>query len=272
MAEPPPGREVPPWVLNIKNRSTAAEGLLGAFNRRARRYRKRLWSRREPGFEGVRMVSEGDSWFQYPVRLHDVVDHLFDRPDFNIYSLGYAGDWMANIVRHHEYSAALADHTPDVFLLSGGGNDLVGKGRLAQILEPYAAGQTPSDYLGPRFESVLADLERLHRFVFKEVTRAFPKMLVLTHGYDYSIPNAGKWLGRPMRQIGIEDWELQRKIVREMMNRFNAMKIASVADFDRVEHVEIRGVVDAWHNELHPTSDSFGKVAARIAGVIDARV
>jgi len=269
---PPVGSDLPAWVLEIENRSTASEGIMGAFNRRSRRRRQRLWTRRAPGFDGVRIVSEGDSWFQYPVRLRDVIDHLFDRDDFNLYSLGYAGDWMSNLVRHHEYWQAIAAYKPHVFLLSGGGNDMVGKGRLATVLEPYEAGRAPEAYLGPRFQAVLADLERLYRFVLEEVTSADPDLLVVTHGYDYAIPDHGKWLGRPMRRIGIDDPELQRKIVRAMMDQFNAVMMSVAADFDRVQYVDLRGVVKSWHNELHPRSDDFGNVAQRMAAAIYRRL
>ncbi len=262
-ATPPaePGA-VPQSLLSIPNLSTAAEGILGGYNRRARRRRQNEFTDRARGFSGITMVSEGDSWFQFPTPRKDVIDHLFGRPDFNLCSLGYAGDWLSNIVRHHEYYNAVRHYGPRVFLLSGGGNDLLGKGRLKWLLSPFSAGRDAVDYLGPAMDRALSDLERLYRFVFDELTGRFPELLIVGHGYDYGTPSDGRWLGKPMAAIGIHDPALQKRIVVALMDRYNEMRIRIAADYDRVVHVDCRGHVREWSDELHPNSRGFGTVAA----------
>ena len=50
-------------------------------------------------FDAIRIVSEGDSWFQYPWLLDDVIDHLMAEDDIAILSLGGAGHRLVGSFR-----------------------------------------------------------------------------------------------------------------------------------------------------------------------------
>ncbi len=76
-------------------------------------------------FDAIRIVSEGDSWFQYPWLLDDVIDHLMAKADLAIFSLGGAGHLLADMVAEGEIPEALSRERPEFFLISGGGNDLM---------------------------------------------------------------------------------------------------------------------------------------------------
>lgn len=255
-------------IGDIPNHSTASRGLIGAFNRRARRKRRKKFDKKiEGGFDGTIIVSEGDSWFQYPIKLDDVIDHLSDKDEFAIRSLGFAGDWLSNILEEEEYLDPIDRYKPKVFLISGGGNDLVGKRRLAWLLESFDPGRTAEEYLGERFQQALNDLERLYGMMFEKLVARYPNMKIIGHGYDHAIPDRGKWLGKPMESIGIKDKELQRQIVKAMIDRFNDMKIGLCND--QVFHVDCRGVINEWHNELHPDSENFEEVSRKFEETIN---
>lgn len=255
-------------IGDIPNHSTASKGLIGAFNRRARRKRKKKFDKKiDGGFDGTIIVSEGDSWFQYPIRLYDVIDHLSDKDEFAIRSLGFAGDWLSNILEEEEYLDPIDRYKPKVFLISGGGNDLVGKRRLTWLLEEFDPGRTAEEYLGERFQKALNDLEQLDRMMFEKLAARYPNMKIISHGYDHAIPDRGKWMGKPMESIGIEDKELQRHIVKAMIDRFNDMKIGLCND--HVFHVDCRGLINEWHNELHPNSENFEKVSRKFEETIN---
>jgi len=70
------------------------------------------------------VVSKGDSWFQYPFLLKDVIDQLFD--DYAIYSLGGAGVLVSEMLDQDEIGDAIDRENPDLLFLSGRGNDLLG--------------------------------------------------------------------------------------------------------------------------------------------------
>lgn len=237
---------------------------------------RRRWafeSRLADGYEGPVVVSEGDSWFQYPLKLEDVIDHLMK--DYAILSLDAAGDTLQNMFEEGEYLGAIQKTKASVFLFSGGGNDVLGGGNLAAHLREFDPSLSPADHILPSYRDVLDHAIALYDRIFRSVEDAPGDILTLCHGYDRPIPNGGKWLGRPMETRGIEDRAFQKAITDTMVERFNA-RLKKLADgFPRVEYIDLRGVVGAdparWDDELHPTDAGFADAAARFHAVIEAK-
>lgn len=242
------------------------------------------------------LVSEGDSWFQFPLFLEDVIDQIFD--DFTIWSVDAAGDTLQNMVLNDaEYLQALRQNKTEVraFLFSGGGNDIVGeddagKSIIAQIIKPFEAGRSPEWYLDTEeFAAKLRFIEMCYRTVISNVSAECAGLPVICHGYDYVIPGGGpgdtrhpfwatqdKWIGRAMREdLGIRDHRLQRNIVHLMIDRLNE-RLKSLCGgnnlngaFRNAWLVDIRGTVGMrWADELHPTDTGFRRVAARFLDVL----
>ena len=253
----------------IPNLSTAEEGIIGAFNRRSRKRRLREYTRKkEEGFDGTVVVSEGDSWFQYPLFLKDVIDHLMDADGLNVRSLGFAGDWLSNIRMQEEYLPVLESERPSVFLISGGGNDLVGKERLKWLLPQFEPGKAPDYYLQFGVVEAIEQLRTLYTELFDRLTVEYPEMKIIGHGYDYGIPDGGRWLGKPMSKVGIVDSDLQKSIACRLIDRFNEMRIELADLYPQVVHIDCRGVVNDWKDELHPKSAGFKLVAEKILAEI----
>ncbi len=212
-------------------------------------------------YTGPLIAAEGDSWFEYPFVLEDVIDWVFK--DYAVFCRSEAGDTLDNMVRQAEYLDALERTGGRVLLLSGGGNDLVAGGHIAKHLMPFDKSLAPAQYLRPSFGAVLdgaiANIEKIVR----SVGRAFPNAAVICHGYDYTVPNDGKWLGKPMASLGITDKALQKAIAREMVDRLNTRLMDLASQSPRVTYVNCRGVVGdkRWHDELHPTNAGYGDVA-----------
>src|SRR5690606_13444516 len=117
----------------IINNSDADAGYIGKLNRKSQKKRDRkFWKKIKTGKVDKVILAEGDSWFEYPRFITDVIDHLNKRNDYAIKSIAYGGDWLSNILLENEYIEELSLLKPDVFLISGGGNDIVGGYRLAQ--------------------------------------------------------------------------------------------------------------------------------------------
>lgn len=255
----------------VDDEGLEADVFLSVFNfaskaRRRARYRRKI----DKGYEGIRIVSEGDSWFQYPILLDDVIDHLSE--PFAVYSLGGAGHLLADMIDEDEFTDAVTREHPHVFLISGGGNDMVGGGKLRTMLHPYDPGRDPADYPNDRFGDFLTEIENLYRGLFGSLTRRFPTLRILCHGYDHAIPNDGSWLGKPMQRVGIEDAALQREIVRVLIDSVNDRLSGLAAEFgEAVHHVDCRGIVaDRWHDELHPTDAGYRDVADEFRAVIES--
>jgi lysophospholipase L1-like esterase len=248
--------------------------LMSSVNRIARWRRAQAYNRKIRGWTGPRLVSEGDSWFQYPILLKDVIDHL--DAHYAVRSLGAAGDLISDMAAQDELVAAIAAESPDAVVLSGGGNDLLGDGRLAKALHPFDPSLAPDGYLTPEFEATLRDVIGLYRDILHRVVRTFPGLPVFIHGYDHAIPARGKWLGRPMEKLGILDGALQQALVARIVDRFyDALKdtLRAPSLSRQVELVDCRNLVEGdWHDELHPDNSGYARVAARFHDRISARL
>ncbi len=245
--------------------------LLNTFNKLAKARRHRIYKRRIRNWDGVKIVAEGDSWFQYPLILKDVIDQLCDLDKFKyaIYGLSEAGDLLSNIVREDEITAAIENENPDVFLISGGGNDMVGNERMASMVHKYSHNRKVENYPNKKFDEFLDEIEDIYRNLFTRLLAKRRHLKIVCHGYDFAIPNAGKWLGKPLEKQKIVDKTLQKGIVAVMIDRFNERLNAIANDFvGSVYHVDCRSVVTDWYDELHPKNTSYFKVAERFDEVI----
>lgn len=243
------------------------------------------------------LVSEGDSWFQFPFLLEDVIDHIGD--DFNVWSVDAAGDTLQRmVIESAEYMQALRTNVKGVraFLFSGAGNDVIGKGKngepiLASILRPFEPGRPAEWYLETEeLAKQLRFIEDCYRQVLTNVAAEFPALPVICHGYDYAIPGGfpgdprrpnwasqDQWLAHPLNQLGIREPDLQQNIIRLLIDRLNE-RIMSLCGgnvrngaFRTAWHVDVRGVlngVSLWADELHPTDSGFARVASRFAHVL----
>ena len=304
-ANPDTARPFAPSIVPDPERvevSSPADDLEGAMimswaNGLCRLRRQEKFKRRQKnGDRRIVLVSEGDSWFQFPIFLDDVIDQLFN--NFNIWSVDAAGDTLQNMVLDNaEYMQALRRNKDEVraFLFSGGGNDIVGEdisGRpvISQIIQPFAVGRPPEWYLETEaFAKTMRFIETCYRAVIENVAAEFPDLPVICHGYDYAIPGGGpddprnpfwaakdKWIGRAMREdLRITDPLLQRNIVKLMIDRLNErLKSLCGANnpngaFRNAWHIDVRGTVGSlWADELHPTNEGFRLVAARALSVL----
>lgn len=283
-----PGVIPNPALVDIAEPRDIVEGamMMSWANGLSRTRRQELFrARMATGDRRPVLVSEGDSWFQFPVMLSDVIDDL--QADYNVWSVDAAGDTLQNMVYDGaEYMQALRRNADSVkaFLFSGGGNDIVGEdgqGRsvITQIVKRFEAGKPASWYVDtPAVEQKMRFVEECYRRVLDNVAREFPALPVVCHGYDYAIPGGGpsetrnpswaavdKWLGKPMREgLGIGDPVLQRAIVHELIDRLNLMLQRLCGGtypsgmYRNAWHVDVRGTVGSrWADELHPTNDGF---------------
>ncbi|ATE59010.1 caspase family protein [Thauera sinica] len=257
-------------------RHTRSEAAMNFANGIARmRRRLRFDSMLADGYKGPVLVSEGDSWFQYPIRLEDTIDHLYTK-GFAVRSLDAAGDTLENMLKDREYVDAIRETKASIFLLSAGGNDALGGGNLSAHLRNFDPALSPAAHLLPSFERLLDHALSMYERVLRDVEK-LPGVVTICHGYDYVIPNSGKWLGKPMISRGIKDGAVQRGIAAHMIDRFNERLRQVVARFgDRAMHVDARGAVgdtlNVWYDELHPKNPGYGRVAERFEKAIKSVV
>ena len=124
------------------NRSHAYDGFIGTLNKTADNKKlKKFHKKIRKGFRDPAqhpnnkvVLVEGDSWFEYPIFLNDISDHLESKPNLALYSLAHGSDWVANMISNLQYEYDYVKIKPDVFIISGGGNDMVGDYRLSNFM------------------------------------------------------------------------------------------------------------------------------------------
>ncbi len=215
----------------IPNESGASKGIMGKLNRAETKSRqKRYFKQVMKGICSSRlsMVAEGDSWFQFPSIgisfikkdfVKDIIDHLMNNSKYYVLSLAAAGDWLSNMLKTREYITELSRIEPNIFLFSGGGNDLMGenlgtmikhkrrthekfpffdkllKKRVSSIpdrhkdfnKEKYELGLT---FLGYEFYSFLNLILVQYFLFFFNLSQSLKikDTIIITQGYDYAIP------------------------------------------------------------------------------------
>ncbi|MEO1053702.1 MAG: hypothetical protein AAFX87_23905 [Bacteroidota bacterium] len=297
---------------SLREMSDARKGSLAIPNKIAAKYRHKKYYRKvkaahrvdNPKKANKVILAEGDSWFQFPFLVKDIIRWLIEDRRNAIYSIAYAGDWLTNIIYDGEYISELAVHQPDAFLISGGGNDLLGNSRLAVMLKlPEQPSINPSDYVRERFYSYVLTLKLMYRMIFQNIRNRnqYDKMVIITQGYDYPIPRrprfvlkrpfnyfltkligSGQWLAEPMDIVGIpnklkeqQDNELRMDIIRYMIDSFNEMFIEVTEHFENVFHVDCRGLAkdeNDWFDEIHLRSKNFRKVSKVYSDIIHTRL
>lgn len=263
------------------------------FRRQSRFKRRKLFGCKLPV-----LVSEGDSWYQFPLLIDEVIDQLED--DYLVWSVGAAGDTAENIVygNNTEYLKALDDNRDEVrgFLFSAAGNDIIGEdpatGRavLLDMLRDFNGD--PNDVQGhidlDMLNSKMDFLRGAYTKVIDDIREKteFENLPIVIHGYDYAFPypwgddprnpiHAAKdeWLGGPMSEHRIEDPKLRRNIIKFLIDRLYALleTLAGQSESTGVWLVDCRGAmpeVSDWEDEIHGTSAGFNKVGERFMTVL----
>ena len=277
------------------------ESALGVLNSRARRRRQRDFRRAmDKGDRRPVLVTEGDSWFQFPLLLKDVVDHLSE--DYLVWSLGAAADTVKNMIDSDaaEYMEGLqqqADHV-QAFLLSAAGNDVIGyrdgEPVLLSLLHNGTRSNQPEKLVNQAaLQRVTEGLRDSYLKVVRNVRSdpRFETLPILIHGYDYTFPypygrdprprrlwtlaNPDKWLGTAFEQKGIMDPKLRRDIVKILIDALYEV-LADVAAGDEHMHlIDVRGTltqVRDWADEIHGTDAGFARVASKFNAVLQTLV
>lgn len=285
--------------------SEDVEGLLDLGNGAARVRRHLAFEARQLlGAPGPIIVSEMDSWGQFPVLIDEIVDHL-NEFGYLVWSVGAAGDTMRNMVnssqvaRQTEYMLALRRQpNAKAFLFSGAGNDIIGEDPDSKVpalcdllneFNPDRSGDVETHINMDAMRDKLGQLEAGYRKMITTVRGTYPDLPILIHGYDYVFPYPwvndqrnpwlyaakNQWLGKPLddRQIPQDHLQLRRGILIYLIDRLYDMMEGLVQDpaLPGVHLVNCRGAMpdlEDWADEIHGTDDGFLKVAERFHEVL----
>ena len=284
-----------PAKVDVSDEEGDFESMIDGFNSESRQRRHRRFELAiDSGDPRDVLVSEGDSWFQFPFLIDDVIDHLGSH--YLIWSLGAAGDTATNMTGDNaEYMSGLDRwaHRVKGFLFSAAGNDVIGEDAsgqpvLLRLLKPYETGQSAAWHI--RRAEFDATIEFLRTSYSKVITTIrsdsrFTALPIFIHGYDYPFPfpsgsdddrdpiyaASDEWLGKPFADRGFPEEPFRRDVIKIMINELYTLMYELAAKHEHVHVVNARGSMptrDLWADEIHGTNDGFAAVAKRFRAAL----
>lgn len=291
-----------PDDIQLENAMQAGNGI----ERTARRLSfnlDRIFNRQKPV-----LVAEGDSWFQFPILIDEILDHLSDK--YAILSLAAAGDTAENMVDGPEESGGREymtnlrrqkDHVR-AFLFSAAGNDIIGedpntgKSALFDIIHEFDPTRTTieahinTSVLNDRLNSLRTAYTKVITDVRNEP--GLQTLPIVVHGYDYTFPYPhlendprnpkhaanNEWLGEPLDQRNFPSATQAQRDLRRNIVKFLIDKLYELLDDLALAHndvlvVDCRGAmseVTDWIDEIHGTDEGFAKVTDRFRTTLNA--
>lgn len=269
---------------DVRGNFLSRQIIAAAMRRRQRIYRRKV----EGNNFRFRLLSEGDSWFQYPefatIDGWDVIDYLPE--DYAIFCRAFSGDTMTEKVSPghiNEMKNLIQSENFNAILVSGGGNDLVGRdirdtygqGLSRFIIDYEEASEEAREklWISDRYEKFLGEIMACYEQFFHASIYSKENIVIFVHGYDYAFPQeGGPWLYPALVERGIPE-EFWTSIIHRLLEKFNRRlnDIASMHS-NNVVYVNCIGAVgdrDEWRDELHAKKDGCVRVAGRFSSLID---
>ena len=250
----------------------------------------------------VHVAAMGDSWFQYYPSWWDVLaqlrTHSWGNWVFDVQDTAKAGATLNEMVYGRTivdtYQMLQQHPETDVFLFSGGGNDVTNDQMLDLLYNHKAVDNTlgtpeinkkvMQGLVGEVLHKTFVDLVELLRVKMADIGK--PDMPIILHGYDYPFPDgrgwslvglhtwAGPWLDPPLAYKGYErttDAAVRTKIIHALIDAFNDMVASVASSRPNTYYVNLRNILPKhaqWHNELHPREAGFKLVTDEIVSKI----
>ncbi|MBI5663694.1 MAG: hypothetical protein HZC49_01205 [Nitrospirae bacterium] len=228
------------------------------------------------GATHLKILAEGDSWFEYPLEEGGIIDQLQEILGIDICNMAHHGDEVRQIMgvsQREELRKRLSNGQVhfDVLLFSGGGNDLVGDQFciwLNDFEESFPAEKLINN---ERLSAVLSTVEAGYRDLISIRDGYSPQTKIFFHGYDFPRPTGkkacfvGPWLKPSLEERKIPG-SMQFEVVKIMLTQFAEMlKKLCRENPGSVFYVPTQGTLQPtkewWANEIHPSPKGFLKLA-----------
>lgn len=246
--------------------------------------------------EIISIISEGDSWFSYPLAGQNLMDHLMIKfagtiNYLRLESTGHEATYMFSDINSGQLKKLIklvSDFSVPVVLISAGGNDIVGK-CLSQLL-PNARNSTDIDTLieSTKLQNRFNTIKTAYVNMIEGLIKVQPKIQILAHSYDYppvtgkSAPitinnigmaapliklmkEVGPWIKPYLIDKGLTNEEAQQKFTNILIDKFHDDILEPLNNiYTAFNYVDLRGVLKTqevfWNDEIHPNSNGFSQL------------
>ncbi|MFT3787839.1 MAG: hypothetical protein QM770_16985 [Tepidisphaeraceae bacterium] len=204
------------WLRTQTSRRALDRQVQADRERRQEAYFQKLATRALQKAPTLKLLAEGDSWFEYPLDKGGVISHLERLIDIPINNMAHHGDevrQMLGLKQRDEIERRLQSLGHNVYydalLFSGGGNDFAGDPFVLWLndfdgdpADPAAVAATdPATLLDTeRFDGVLDIVTAGYQDLIEIRDRLSPPTHLFFHGYDFAKPDGrgvcgqGPWL------------------------------------------------------------------------------
>lgn len=238
-------------------------GSMDRLNRIWQAFREKKFKENIKDKTKIRIVAIGDSWFHYPFGS-DMLEWFVDQ--YAVKTLAAAGDILTRMAQDRDYAPHIAKVDPHFFLVSGGGNDLLGQApngdrNIKRMLIDF--DPTKTDWLTPVGRQTIADTVGLYETIRADLEDLGFRGRMVVHGYDYASPSSrGPWLSEPLEDKGYLSDAVQVAAVTQLVDAFRAAIVAWAEPHkDRVIHADCVGLNGRgpqwWFDEIHPTMRAY---------------
>lgn len=242
-----------------------------------------------PGKQNLRILAEGDSWFEYPLPIthgDGVIYQLQKLLGYGIANMAHHGlevEEMMGLSIRQEIISRLSDPQVkfDALLFSGGGNDIVGD-QFCIWLKDAPPVAPPAQMLDvSAVNAALAILEAEYRELVDIRDQYSPQTVLFAHAYDFppitgiGVCGEGPWLKPSLdyayKHLGVTNPDPNDEfvVVKTVLQMFAAMlnRVAADPKVQRFVVVPTQGTLTPnnsdWQNEIHPSSAGFAKIAQK---------
>lgn len=251
----------------------------------------------QPGKRPLRILAEGDSWFEYPLPWPEgdgVIYQLQKLLGYSIANMAHHGlevDQMMGLSKRQEIIFRLIN-TPvkyDALLFSGGGDDLVGD-RFCIWLRDTPPPVPPVQMLDDNaVDAGLAILEAEYHELVDIRDQYSSQTVIFVNGYDFppitgeGVCGDGPWLKPSLdyayKHLGVTTPNSNDEylVVRELLQRFGKMlnRVATDPKVKGFVVVPTQGTLTPtnsdWQNEIHPSSAGFTKIAQKFQAALASK-
>ena len=224
----------------------------------------------------TRIVATGDSWFQYPFLIRDIVDCLANT--YLVYSLSSTGNKLGDIASD-DVLKAIETADARFLLFSGGLNDLMDSFTDKYIRNPGSKPPAdPRSCLTPAFFTFLDTVQEKYESLFKTIRSQKPAVNIIAHGYDYiqtvnAVSADRNWLAPQLSKKGIVSPDVQKALLKLVIDEFNGRLKKAADKFPGIRYLDLRGAVSKpiyWHDETLPNDKGFLDLADRFHQLIQS--
>jgi hypothetical protein len=259
--------------------------------RRIDEHKRNIAARIAPA-TNLNILSDGDSWFSYPLSM-DVID--FVRQDGNptpvVLNLAVAGDPTTatlGVSKRQLIINTLSDPQHgnfDALLFSGGGDDVAGDQFCLWVTQNVGSGNGVNTQA---FSDILGVVETAYKDLFDVCGSIQPNCKIFIHSYDFARPTGvgvcpdiitggylvGPWLKPSLDYRGWTNFLSASGVVATVLGQLDVLFVALENQYSpQVVYVRTQGTLvppsstndttSDWANELHPTEPGFEKIAQK---------